>query len=32
MSRPKVMVWLMLFTLALTLVSHVVIPWAAGAP
>jgi hypothetical protein len=32
MSRPKIMLWLMLFTLVLTLASHVLIPWVAGAP
>jgi hypothetical protein len=28
MTRPKVMLWLMLFTLVLTLATHVLIPWA----
>ena len=31
MSRPKVMVWLILFTLGLGLTAHVLIPWTAGA-
>jgi hypothetical protein len=30
MSRPKVMVWLILFTLGLALTVHVLLPWIAG--